>query len=264
MSLRDLPEGVSIGEQDWNQTPDVVLRLMIAQFEMIQQLQRQVQELKARVDQNSSNSNRPPSSDLPYKKGKKSRDCRGRPGAVKGHKGHHSRLLEPTQVVHVLPKPCQCGADAYEATTPYYTHQQIEIPEIQMEVKHFILNCGTLNKATIPDGCRYGLGPRLTAFVGELSGSLRVSRSSVQEFLSSVFDIDVSRGIIQKSVDRVSEAIEPHHEVIAEKTRRAKVNHVDETSWYQVPARCLGLALGNGQRLDGIVQGAGEPEQGGI
>jgi transposase len=34
-------------------------------------------------------------------------------------------------------------------------------------------------------------------------------------------------------VDRVSEAIQPQYEAIAEKARAAKVNYVDETAWYQ-------------------------------
>jgi transposase len=80
---------------------------------------------------------------------------------------------------------------------------------------------------------RYGYGPRFTALIGELSGPQRDSRSAVQEFCRSVLGVPISRGAIQRAVDRVSETIIPYYEVIAEKARSAPVNYLDETAWYQ-------------------------------
>jgi transposase len=123
--------------------------------------------------------------------------------------------------------------------TPYYTQQVIELPEIQMQVTHVVLHeaccpqCGRLLKAPLPEEHRYGYGPRLTALIGELSGSQRDSRSMVQEFCTSVLGVPISRGAIQRTIDRVSEAISPHYEAIGEKARGAPVNYIDETAWYQ-------------------------------
>ena len=122
---------------------------------------------------------------------------------------------------------------------PYHTHQVIELPEIQMAVMHVMVHeahcpqCGRLLKAPLPEEHRYGYGPRLTALIGELSGSQRASRSAVQEFCPSVLGVPISRGAIQRAVDRVSEAITPHDEAIAGKARSTKVNDIDETAWYQ-------------------------------
>jgi transposase len=66
-----------------------------------------------------------------------------------------------------------------------------------------------------------------------MSGSQRSSRSTVQEFCGSVLDLPNSRGAIQRVVDRVSEAIHPHYERIAQMACGARVNHVDETTWYR-------------------------------
>jgi transposase len=55
----------------------------------------------------------------------------------------------------------------------------------------------------------------------------------VQEFCASVLGVPISRGAIQRVVDRVSEAITPHYEAIAGKARSAQVNYIDETAWYQ-------------------------------
>jgi transposase len=72
----------------------------------------------------------------------------------------------------------------------------------------------------------------LTALIGELSGSQRDSRTAVQEFCTSVLGLPISRGAIQRVVDRVSDAITPHYEAIAEKARGVQVNYIDETAWY--------------------------------
>jgi hypothetical protein len=45
--------------------------------------------------------------------------------------------------------------------------------------------------------------------------------------------VPISRGAIQRAVDRVSEAITPYYEAIAEKRRDAPINYLDETAWYQ-------------------------------
>ena len=39
-------------------------------------------------------------------------------------------------------------------------------------------------------------------------------------------------GAMQKVLDRVSQAIEPHYTAIAMHTRRALVTYIDETPWF--------------------------------
>jgi transposase len=51
--------------------------------------------------------------------------------------------------------------------------------------------------------------------------------------LEFILGVPISRGAIQRAVDRVSEAIQPHYAAIAEQARGAKVNYIDETAWYQ-------------------------------
>jgi hypothetical protein len=116
----------------------------------------------------------------------------GRPGATRGHPGHRQALLVPTEIIEVTPEACPCGQRELHAPTPYHTHQVIELPEILMQVTHVVLHearcsqCGRLLRAPLPEAYRYGYGPRLTALIGELSGSQRGSRSAVQEFCTSV------------------------------------------------------------------------------
>jgi transposase len=234
-----LPAGLSLDAANWEQTPLVVRQVVVQLLAVIQQQAGRIAALEARVSQTSSNSDRPPSSDPPFVKPPSSSTTKGTPGAKPGHPGHRQALLAPTEVIELKPDSCPCGQTEFAATTPYSTHQVIELPEIQMVVKHMVLHeahcprCGRLLKASLPEAARYGFGPRLTALIGELSGPQRDSRSAVQEFCASVLGVSISRGAIQRAVDRVSEAITPHYEAIGQQARQAKVNYIDETAWYQ-------------------------------
>ena len=241
-----LPEGLVLDAATWDQTPIVMQHLVVQllaiiqqQAERIQALEARIADLEARVQQRSHNCDRPPSSDPPYEKRPARAGPHGKPGAKPGHRGHQQALLAPTEVIEVKPPACACGQTECLDTSPYYTHQVIELPEIQMIVRHFVLyeaycpQCGNVTKAHVPPEASAGQGPRLTALIGELSGSQRDSRSAVQEFCASVLGVHLSRGALQRAVDRVSEAIQPHYDAMAAKAREATVNYIDETTWYQ-------------------------------
>jgi transposase len=234
-----LPAGLPLDSVGWEQTLRMMRQLIVELLAVIQHQAARIAALEARLSLTSRNSDRPPSSDPPFVTKPPSPTMKGTPGAKPGHPGHRQALLTPTEILEVKPKPCACGQREFPATTPYYTHQVIELPEIEMSVTHVVLHetqcpqCGRLLKAPLPEEHRYGYGPRLTALIGELSGSQRDSRSAVQEFCISVLGVPISRGAIQHAVDRVSEAIRPLYEAIAEQARQAKVNYIDETAWYQ-------------------------------
>jgi transposase len=217
----------------------MMLQLIVQLLAVIQQQAARIAALEARLSQHSSNSNRPPSSDPPYATRPARSGHSGRPGARPGHPGHRQVLLIPTEVIAVEPEACPCGQREFPETTPYYTHQLIELPEIRMAVTHVVLQearcprCGRGLKAPLPAAYRYGHGPRFTALIGELSGPQRGSRSAVQAFCASVLGVPISRGAIQRAVDRVSDAIAPYYEAVAAKARDAPVNYIDETAWYQ-------------------------------
>jgi transposase len=233
------PARVPLDAASWEQTLLLMRQLIVQLLAVIQQQTARIAALEARLSQTSRNSDRPPSSDPPFVTKLSSSTTQGTPGAKPGHPGHRQALLAPTEVIEVTPDVCVCGQQEFPATTPYHTHQVIELPEIRMAVTHVVLHevqcpgCGRLLKAALPAEYRYGYGPRFTALIGELSGSQRDSRSAVQEFCTSVLGVPISRGAIQRAVDRVSEAITPYYEAIAEKARGVPVNYIDETAWYQ-------------------------------
>ena len=228
---------------DWEKTP-LTVRLYIAalehkiaeQHKTIEALAKRVDELERRLNRDSSNSNQPPSTDSPFKR-KPEKTHTGRPGGKKGHKGHRQVMFEPGKTEHLSPPACVCGNKDFPDTSPYYTHQYIELPEIEMEVTHFVLHrgacpcCGKTSKASLPGEYRTGYGPRLSAAIAQMAGGQGDSRTTVQEFCASILGIPISLGAIQKIIDRVSSAIEPHYEEIGKVARQSEVNHIDETSF---------------------------------
>jgi transposase len=228
-------------EQDWEQTPLAVRAYLHSLQDEMSQLQEQVERLQARLNQDSTTSSRPPSSDSPYKKPRRrtGASARRRKGGGKpGHAGHRQVLLVPTSVEDLLPESCACGSGDFDLIQPYSTHQVIELPRIEMEVTHWVLHqgrcvaCGGWQKAPVPSDQVTGYGPRLSALMAELAGTYGNGRRMVQTFCSSVLGVPISLGAIQKVVDRVSQAIDPHYALIATQARQAAVNYIDETPWY--------------------------------
>jgi len=222
-----MPEGLEIPLEDWQKTPPSVLKL-------IMHLLERIEALEARLNQNSSNSSKPPSSDSPYQKkpGKKEKKKR------KPRQGYRQEMLTPTETKPIRPEHCSCGCTEFDDQQPYYTHQHIELPEIVMLVTHFVLyrgrcqGCGRIVKGYVPKECQTGFGPRLSALIAEIGGIDGNSRETIQTFLNSVLGVPISQGAIQKVIDRGSQATLPYYEAIKQAAREAHVNHLDETPWH--------------------------------
>lgn len=203
-------------------------------IDLLRQLLARIEELEARLNKNSSNSSKPPSSDSPFVK---------RPATIKEpksprkRKGMRQQCLRPTELIEMQPQKCSCGCEDFDEPEPYYIHQVIELPVIEAHVSHIILYrgqcraCGKMVKAHIPHEMRTGFGPRISAMIAELAGVHGDSRRAVQDFVSSVIGVPISQGAIQKVLDRVSRAIVGHYEAIGEAVQSAPVNYADETTW---------------------------------
>ena len=144
------PAWVPLDAASWEQTPLVVRQLILQLLAVIQQQEGRIAALEARLSQDSRTSDRPPSSDPPYAKQPARSGHQGRPGAKPGHPGHRQALLAPTEVVAVKPESCPCGQTEFPGTAPFYTHQVIELPEIQMAITHWTASTADANEASMP------------------------------------------------------------------------------------------------------------------
>jgi transposase len=225
-------------EQDWAATPEAVRNFLISLVASHAAIEKRVEELEKKLNKNSTNSSKPSSSDNIFKKKpKKNKKDKGK--KKRQRKGYQQKMLEPTEVKNLTPEACICGNTRFDNTSPYYTHQVIELPEIEMEVTHFVLHkgecpcCGKAIKAVVPKEHRTGFGPRVSGMIAQMAGNMGDSRTLIQDFCSSVLGFHISLGAIQKVIDRASEAIKPHYETIGKEAREASVNYIDETSHRQ-------------------------------
>lgn len=94
-------------------------------------LREENEKLKARLNKNSKNSSKPPSSDI--KGNSNTPEKRG--GAKFGHKGHFRTLMPSDEVskkIAVMPNKCpRCGSKDLVSERKSYKHQVIDIPKDQ-------------------------------------------------------------------------------------------------------------------------------------
>ena len=220
---------------------DTDVKRLIA--EAIAPLQQRIVELEAevaRLKKNSSNSSKPPSSDIV----KPPRDVP--PGGAKrhiggqpGHPKHSRPEFPPEQVDAVVP---------YELPAPgklvplerWQRRQQIELvarPFVVTEYRARLYRdpvTGAIHSAPFPPEVAAGglCGPRLSAFIGYLKGGCRMSYTLIQDLLRDVMGLDFSTGELVKIVQKTSAALEPAYQQLVEALPRQAVLGVDETGHY--------------------------------
>jgi len=215
-------------------------------LERIAQLEQRVNELEARLNQNSHNSSQPPSQDPPQAP-KNRREKSGRsPGGQAGHQGNHRGLAPPEKVHKIVEhraETCpQCRSALQQATArqapAVERHQVWELPEIHPVItEHRLLagwcpHCQSWVKPELPAGIgRSAFGPRLQAWVAILTGRFRQSRRQVVELLGELCGVKVSLGSIQSLCEETSEALETPYREAKAAVAQADMAHLDETGW---------------------------------
>jgi hypothetical protein len=100
--------------------------------DLILLLAAKIEVLEERVNQDSQNSSKPPSSDIKKAKIKRVRRISSKNrGAQEGHKGAGRVAFPVEEVLEViicsLPETCECGGK-YEVSSGYKRHQVVDIP----------------------------------------------------------------------------------------------------------------------------------------
>src|SRR5947207_2486598 len=104
-------EGPQISAEVFQNLPKEVQDFIAALQTLIQAQQAQINELSAKLNQNSQNSSKPPSSDPPFKRApKKTKKPSGKsPGGQAGHPGHQRELVALEKVDHLIElRPPHC------------------------------------------------------------------------------------------------------------------------------------------------------------
>jgi transposase len=215
----------------------------------VEELEREVQELKGRLSKTSQTSHKPPSSDGPQRpKTKSSRESSGRkPGGQVGHQGSTLKKSEtPDKVVEHLVKRCeQCSADLSGAEGKSVEGRQVfEIPHIRLEVTEHRIEekecacCGHMNRSRFPKDVVevVSYGNRVRALAIYLMNQQLIPYDRAAQLFSDLFGQGISKGTLHEIQKECAEAlefvVETHIKTMAIK---AELAHFDETG-----VRCEG------------------------
>lgn len=216
-----------------------------------QVLRRELTEFKVKLQLDSTNSSRPPSSDPPGagSRAERRRRARGwRRGAQPGHAAQERRLVPPERVDRVVehrPEACaHCGhrfggVQGLEVGEPE-RRQVIELPRVRAHVSEHRLHrllcpaCRKTTKAGPPAGVGPGttFGSALVAFCAMLTVRLRASRRNLQRVLADLMDVEPpATGTLQHLLEETSEALAGTYREVRAALRRSPVVSPDETGW---------------------------------
>lgn len=231
-----------------NFTKDELIMALLAAIEAniqmqetIKELRAEVEELKARLNKNSSNSSKPPSSDGLAKPTVKSlREKSGkRPGGQAGHRGHGLKIeREADETIIVQPIECsECGADLsdepmFHADTRYIYDAQIEIKLIRYDILEAVCpNCGATTVATPPKECKgtvnYGNMIRTLCVVLTAYGNMGIDKT--HKILHDLLGVPVSSGTIKNIQREFATKTDDTITSIKENLLKSSILHVDET-----------------------------------
>ncbi len=219
---------------------------LLARVEVLEVENRQLRaentELRGRLNQNSNNSSKPPSSDPPGTPRATKPPTGRRPGGQPGHK-HHKRELVPaeqvTRFVDVVPPRCgHCALRLAGRDAEPERYQTIEVEPIRPNITEYRCHtlrcdCGAMTRAELPDEASHVFGERLTALISLLSGGYRLSKRLVQSALTDLLNVRLALGTVSNRDMEVSASLATPMAEAEQAVRDTDAAHMDETGWYE-------------------------------
>jgi transposase len=222
---------------------------------MVQQLiaqnneqQVQINALIAKVaalQKNSSNSSKPPSSDMPSAPDRKHNNSRKptdkKSGGQPGHLGHtRDRVDNPDKVVRCAPKSCKdCGERLSKKSDKIIASSQVaDIPKIVITVTEYrlisrVCSKGHITVGSLPYGITPGgsmqLGSNANSLFAYMSVVLLIPYKKLQQACSDLFNLSLSQATIANKLEKAAVAAEPLMDKILGYLHSSKWVGSDET-----------------------------------
>ena len=219
-------------------------RLIEKQAEEIKMLKEHIKVLEekiARLEKNSSNSSKPPSSDITNPQPTNNKKKKRKIGGQKGHKKHYRPLFESDEIdktiVHKLPAEEIKRKGLVRLPETESALQQIDLPEklynvIDHRVQLYLNPNGKIVKAKLPKDIRKAglFSPRTMALTGYLKARGHMSYSTLQSFFNDIMDFNVAQSYLAKvCTKKLSPALQPAYAEVGQFIRNAPVVGTDET-----------------------------------
>jgi transposase len=213
--------------------------LLLERLRQLEQENTMLKEKIAQLEKNSSNSSKPPSSDIvkPLKIPRQTSKKHNRGGQY-GHTKFSRQPFEPHEVDEIIEYELKDkDAVGLKPLNEWFVIQQIELPDKMYKVvehrakKYLDLITGKIHIASMPDQIRKGglLGADITAAVAFMKGSCHMSYTTIQQFFKELFELDISRGMLCKATQKVSDSLRPAYERLVERLPTERQIGVDET-----------------------------------
>ena len=211
--------------------------------ENIRQLTEEIAELKEKLNKNSRNSSKPPSSDGLNKSNPKSlrKKSDKKPGGQKGHK--FSNLSVPKKIdrtVHHYPSKClkcplfeKCRGTICVPAEKRYTVDIIVKTDVVEHLAYRMNACvmeGGMPKADFPEGVNAHIqyGNNLNSLIVNLSMD-GLSADHIHKTIGNMFGIPLSQGTVINKIQKCAELVSPVMSKIKDKLIHSPILNFDET-----------------------------------
>lgn len=196
-----------------------------------------VTALEERLNKNSNNSSKPPSTD------QKSNSLGGSESRKHRSKGFNRSCFSPEQIDHFITcslNNCpDCGSNLLMKQDKPLVLQQVDLPQVKAVITQFTCtkykcnHCNETSFAELPKGIPNStFGPQLMALTATLTGSFHLSKRDTIQLIRDLYGIEIAVGSIINIEERVALALKE----VSERVQNAVMTgpfakHFDETSW---------------------------------
>jgi len=202
-------------------------------------LKSRIKDLESRLKSNSSNSNKPPSSDGYRKKPALPKRIKGKKGGQKGHAGNNlKQVINPDKIVKCLPEKCSCGHEFHQGEFTIAEKRQVfDLPQPKLEVTEYQIHratcpvCGQIHKGVAPRHIKaptqYGNGVK--AFAVMLNVHYNLPYKKIQQLFNDLFGYPINASTIFSASQSCYNNLEQTEQIIKTKVSSNDVVHADET-----------------------------------
>lgn len=222
-------------------TSDQKDALIIALYELVNQLRQELAERKDQVAKNSQNSSKPPSTDGLSKPAPKSlrKPSNKNSGGQKGHQGHHLKAVSQPDMIEYYPVThCEhCATNLETVTAEGFEERQVfDIPSPRIEVtahraEKKRCSCGHLNRATFPVEVTASVqyGTRIKAVAVYLNQYQLIPYARVEEILESFYGVSLCESSLYNFNLQAYQALEETENQIKAALEKQPVLNSDES-----------------------------------
>lgn len=220
-------------------TVEELQRLVLVLMEKIEKLEIENRELKARLNNNSHNSSRPPSSDGYRKKPALPKKSKGKKGGTVGHKGKTLRQIKnPDHIIVCKVNECNCGQSLKEEFGSIVEKRQVfDLPKPRLEVTEYQIlkticpSCGKEEKGKAPENVKAPVqyGTSVKAFAVMLNNGYKIPFKKIQLLFTDMFGYAINESTVYRANQICYEKLKESEDIIKAKVSKSKTVHADET-----------------------------------